>query len=82
MSDDGKNTNDEKPTGGGKVCWITIYSWVNIYFLIIFQLESLSQDDLLKLVKNQFLLKKKNEAKLSELTTANVSLCQDAEVII
>jgi len=42
----------------------------------------MSQDDLLKLVKNQLLLKKKFEAKIGELTTANVSLCQDAEVII
>ncbi len=42
----------------------------------------MSQEDLLKLVKSQLLLKKKYEAKVSELTTANVSLCQDAEVII
>ncbi len=42
----------------------------------------MSQEDLVKLVKSQVLLKKKLEAKISELTTANVSLCQDAEVII
>lgn len=42
----------------------------------------MSQDELIKLVKSQVLLKKKLEARISELTTSNISLCQNEEVVI
>ncbi len=41
----------------------------------------MSQEDLLKVVKNQILSKKKLEARISELQTSNLSLCQTEEVI-
>jgi hypothetical protein len=41
----------------------------------------MSQEDLLKVVKNQILAKKKFEARISELQTSNLSLCQTEEVI-
>jgi len=42
----------------------------------------MSQEELIKLVKTQAVLKKKLEARISELTSSNVSLCQTEEVII
>ncbi len=42
----------------------------------------MSHEDLLKLFKAQLILRKKHEAKISELTASNVSLCQTEEVII
>jgi hypothetical protein len=45
-------------------------------------MESMSHEDLLKLFKAQLILRKKHEAKISELTASNVSLCQTEEVII
>lgn len=40
----------------------------------------MSKDELLKVVKNQFLLKKKLEIKINELTTSNVNFSQIEEV--
>ena len=45
-------------------------------------MESMSHEDLLKVVRTQLLLRKKHEAKISELTASNVSLCQTEEVIL
>ncbi|CAF3589009.1 unnamed protein product [Adineta steineri] len=61
MSDDiildGKNANDEKSSGPGK-------------------LESMSREDLIKLLKNYSVLKKKHETKINELTTSNTNFSQ------
>ena len=46
------------------------------------QLDSMSHDDLIQLVKNQIVVKKKLDAKISELTSCNVRLCQTEDVII
>ncbi|CAF4373929.1 unnamed protein product, partial [Adineta steineri] len=43
--------------------------------------ESLSKEEVLKLFKSQVALKKKLDAKISELSTANVLLCQTEEQI-
>jgi hypothetical protein len=42
----------------------------------------MSQEQLVKLVISQAALKKKLDAKISELSSSNVSLCQAEEVII
>ena len=41
----------------------------------------MSKEELIKLVKNQILLKKKLETKINELTDSNTNLCQTKEVI-
>jgi len=82
MSDDVKNTNDEKQAAGSKVCWIRIYFLRKyLFFLIIFQIESKSHDELVKLVKAQILLKKQLDGKIAQLQADNVSLCQTEEVV-
>ncbi|UJR23640.1 hypothetical protein I4U23_026625 [Adineta vaga] len=45
------------------------------------KLESMSHEELVTLVKNQVLLKKKLDSRISELTTSNVQLCQAEEEI-
>ena len=52
-------------------------SLIDVFF---FQLESLSHDELIKLIKSQFLSKKKLETQISELTEMNTNLCQSEEV--
>lgn len=41
----------------------------------------MSQEELIVLFKNQVVLKKKLDARIAELTTANVRLCQTEEVL-
>ncbi|CAF4297497.1 unnamed protein product [Rotaria magnacalcarata] len=43
------------------------------------KLESMPPDELIKLFKSQVALKKKLDSKISELSTANISLCQTQE---
>ena len=81
-----RTVHDEKPSGGasgaGKVSWENIcfaFSISNASLLFL-QLESMSKEELIKLVKNQILLKKKLETKITELSNANTSLCQSEEV--
>jgi hypothetical protein len=77
MSEDGKTTPEEKSSPSSKVCFVI---YINIFVCLIFQLESMSQEELIKFLKTQIVIKKKLEARISELQTSNVSLCQTEEV--
>jgi hypothetical protein len=48
--------------------------------VFIVQLESMTNDELIKLIKSQIILKKKFETKITDLTQANANLCQREEV--
>jgi hypothetical protein len=79
ITSDGKATNEDKSSGSAKVCLIKIF--FRIFFFVFLKLESMSKEELIKIVKNQIIAKKKLEIKINELTISNTSLCQTEEVI-
>ena len=45
-----------------------------------FKLESMTKEELIRLVKNQIVLRKKQDTKINELTDVNTNLSQTLEV--
>jgi len=81
---DSKTSNDEKSSGSGKVCIKKNKLFriiISLFFSFVFKLESMSPEELIKIIKNQVILKKKLETKINELTSSNTNSNQIEEVI-
>lgn len=79
---------DEKSTGSAKVS-ATRPTTVGpgrkhhpacVFLHRVFKLESMTKEELIRLVKNQIVLRKKHDAKINELTDVNTSLSQTVQV--